>query len=433
MRRTLHLGLLAVLAFGFLRADSCDQNLLDNPGFDLWCGEALCGWEVEEGAVARSATWHERDYGVALVGDQVSLSQLANRRAQGGACIGLDLLADRDEQVQLTLELDFLDDGEVEVSHAIGTQGFAPLRYRVRAPEWFGSLRFRIRKQGSGKAVLAQIQAFVADDCEAPAVELAPRPLGAPCALGDDCASGLCGPREGVSGAPSGTCAECVVDEACPGEEICAPVESRYGRGLACAPAGSDPMGAACERAIECAAGSCAEVEPGRGVCARCDAAQGCGEEGEACGLDLGAAGALEPGCGAAARHVLGERCLGDVECATGTCCEGRCSTCCEDAGCAGDQRCARNEQAEQMPAGPSVLLWYLALPLQCAAGEGQRAAGEPCLVPGDCASGSCVAAGRLLVCSNDGRPCALEELGEECPDEAGICLELGARDGHCD
>ena len=36
--------------------DACDNDILQAPGFDLWCGDELCSWVVEEGEVERVAS-----------------------------------------------------------------------------------------------------------------------------------------------------------------------------------------------------------------------------------------------------------------------------------------------------------------------------------------------------------------------------------------
>ena len=37
---------------------SCSGDLLNDSGFDLWCGDELCSWQVEKGTVEQAPTWH---------------------------------------------------------------------------------------------------------------------------------------------------------------------------------------------------------------------------------------------------------------------------------------------------------------------------------------------------------------------------------------
>jgi hypothetical protein len=53
---------------------ACRDELISDPSFDVWCGEALCSpWEAT-GDVSRVTTWHKKDFGIAL-GDGAVLSQ----------------------------------------------------------------------------------------------------------------------------------------------------------------------------------------------------------------------------------------------------------------------------------------------------------------------------------------------------------------------
>jgi len=77
--------LLALGSVGF----ECGSPVNANTGFDLWCGDALCGWSVDKGDVERVSTWHERDYAALLIGPEVELTQVVV--PDTGPCGGLGL------------------------------------------------------------------------------------------------------------------------------------------------------------------------------------------------------------------------------------------------------------------------------------------------------------------------------------------------------
>jgi hypothetical protein len=163
------------LLLGAAEDDCADPDILVNFSFDMWCGEELCGWEVEAGEVLRAPTWHSADYGAQLVGDEVIISQLTEVNQDEVQCIAFQLMADRTPGVRLTLEMDFLDDGAPELTQTITADDWSLATFVVTPPERFQDLRFRISKQGSGDAVVGQIRALAADswECEAPALTLA--------------------------------------------------------------------------------------------------------------------------------------------------------------------------------------------------------------------------------------------------------------------
>lgn len=271
-----------VLIAPFFAAGSCGGPILSNRGFDLWCGDTLCDWQVDEGAIVKAPTWHERDLGVALKGNRVQISQLVDLTSDECDCITFELIADKEENdVDIFLEMDFLDDGTVEYSHPIPSVNWSPLSYNITPPFWYDSVRFIVRKVGSERAVLAQIGAFVGMDCTADPLKMK---SGLPCWKDDQCLAGQC------------------VDLPFPGPP------SEF----------TESFCGTCESNLDCASGL-------------------------ACGLELESAEHwLHTACGAPQRHALGERCLTDEECMTDICCEGQCSQCCKDNDCPNEQQCAR-------------------------------------------------------------------------------------------
>lgn len=184
--------MLALSAMTLLMGNtSCEEPLNDDPFFDVWCGDALCSWSVEEGEIKRVATWRSGDDGVALVGPEVSLSQVSEKRFD---CFEFDLLTDIDPATTVLLEMDFQDDGSVEYSQPIDGKGWKRLEYRITPPDWYSSVRIRVRKLTEGRAVLGRIHVTRGGGCVTEPLELNDRPEGASCESGDQCLSGTCMP-----------------------------------------------------------------------------------------------------------------------------------------------------------------------------------------------------------------------------------------------
>jgi hypothetical protein len=153
-------------------------EVIRNPRLDHWCGDMLCDWELDTGQVRRVGSWHAKDYAAELVGTGVRISQLSDTQA---ACIRFDLIADVEASAQVTLEIDFLDDGRSNWEQVIPESDWKRLSFLVTMPDWYANARFILRKQGEGRAVIAQLRARQSDACTANPVALDDRPGGAPC------------------------------------------------------------------------------------------------------------------------------------------------------------------------------------------------------------------------------------------------------------
>src|SRR5438105_10923360 len=81
----------ATLAAGQLGATDCGGGITRDPGFDLWCGDALCAWKIERGDIRRAPTWHEADAGVELVMPDTAIEQFTPVNSLDGTCIRFDL------------------------------------------------------------------------------------------------------------------------------------------------------------------------------------------------------------------------------------------------------------------------------------------------------------------------------------------------------
>ncbi|MCB9744794.1 MAG: hypothetical protein H6740_19540 [Alphaproteobacteria bacterium] len=343
---------------------SCASDLLDDPGFDVWCGDQLCEWEVEQGAVERVPTWHPEDEGALLVGDPVVLSQRANITQADATCIRFELVADVQADASLTLSLDFMDDGSAEYEHPLVSDNFEQVHYYITAPHWYDGVRFRIRKDGEGDAVLATIRATAVSlaSCSGDPIAVDNVPLGADCLSGEGCASGFC------ADVP-------LID-------------------------------------------SSGWLPASFLTCGRCESSEDC-REGELCGVVFAGAYSAYRACMRPPERLLGQACAVDEECSSGTCCEGQCSECCQDRGCAeGD--CERREPFDShTPEG--------AMPFVCEATLGERQPGEPCMEGSDCASGLCPSSGVVSICDPAGESC---RVSQDC--DSGDCVAVSLLNGAC-
>lgn len=273
-RRGLRRGL-AIAALGVAAASvvAC-EDVLEDPTFRLWCGDTLCAWRLEEGSVRRAATWHEDDHGVELVDVPTTLSQDVDKSPR---CLEFTMVADVDPSAQVTIALDFNRDGTIDFEQPIPAAKWRPVKTVVTAPRVYDGIRFRIRKGGAGRAVLAQLRVQAGSGCGGPPVALRDQPLGTPCGAGAaECRSGIC--CDGLCAeccSPPGPVLETLEDggAALPPERPCATgtcasraVPSSRGFFLPAMPRQCDPgkmaksAGAECVADDDCASGVCEGV-----------------------------------------------------------------------------------------------------------------------------------------------------------------------------
>ncbi len=141
------------------------EPILSNNGFDLWCGDSLCSWDVEKGDIARVSTWHPDDHGVELVGPEVVLSQIDDSTWWELSCVRIEALVDVEGDAQLTVGADLDNDGTIDASSALHGSDFAPTRAILPLPGTFEGIRFVLSKRGPGRVRLAQLRAY---DCADP-------------------------------------------------------------------------------------------------------------------------------------------------------------------------------------------------------------------------------------------------------------------------
>ena len=396
----------------FLLLVSCLDKDLSQGGpdlFDLWCGDVMCNWEVVEGEIERVPTWHERDLGVELVDFPVEIEQI--NPAADYHCILFELVADVQASSRVSLGLDFWDDGVVEYRESVPESNWRPLALLVPAPTSYQGFRFFLRKEGEGRAVLAQFRATESQECRP--VDY-PAPDGWRCAEDADCLSGTCGPTlpAGPTESSAYACGQCAEDRDCSEGEICGIVRSQVlidgilvSAGTvvpSCLQPGSGQSGEVCINDRHCASGFCDLYEPypkrpypqtmtgqegqysgagslgvfyplyddGTSTCHQCRDDGDCGSD-AICGL------AAQPGgpvalCESPGSDALGDTCLSNDECAEGLFCStGRCFECFEDAHCQDGRICD----------------YYTGTCID----SGSRALAALCLRDEECASGVCV------------------------------------------
>jgi hypothetical protein len=382
-QRALLAALVCVLLGG---ADSCSPPLNQDPGFDLWCGNRLCAWNLEYGAVQRVPTWHRSDFGASLIGAKVSMWQDLNH-ASTVDCFKITLQADKDEGVDLALSFDFYKDGTVEYSHPLVSDDFRTVVYELRAPTYFDDLRLRIVKTGVGRAILTRVRIDSSSDCVGPPIDTNGRPIGIVCEKDAQCQSNRCASvlqwsaKGPFGGTHESTCATCKTDADCNKGEVCGQLMSET------------------------------------------------------------YSGGWYRGCVAPQAKGLADRCAVDAECASGVCCQSTCSECCPSQSgqaavlCAGGATCAQrfpscgpNKNCQAWTnQGPNAPLDGQLSAWQCDPGAGKGQPGDACLRDADCASARCK--GSAL------KQCML--TGERCKEDddcmAIACLEIGVADGSCD
>lgn len=155
----------ALLCASLLALAGCETNLIDNPSFDRWCGDGkLCDWTNDGGKIERVGSWHERDYAVSFVAKDTQISQRSTYTVPG-SCIRFEMIADVDARAELKLEVDFHDDGAVDFSQLIPASNWEPVALVVHTPRSYAKVRYILRKQGVGRAVLAQLWADTTGGC----------------------------------------------------------------------------------------------------------------------------------------------------------------------------------------------------------------------------------------------------------------------------
>ena len=323
-----HLVLVA-LAASQAGATTCGGDVTRDPGFDLWCGDALCAWKLERGEVRRAPTWHDGDYGVELQ-PGAAIEQFTPVDSGDGGCLRFDLVSDVDETAQVELGVDVYGDGTIERTFEIPTTHWKPVSFGFAVKRPYTGIRFEIAQRGPGHAVVARMHAAVSSDgCDGvPALDGGPAPLGARCDGDADCASAIC--VHDFFGI--GQCTGCTGEAPCTGGEVCGlaapgPPERRVP--IDCVAAAARVIGEQCLSGAECASGICTAA-----VCSACAPDRGCA----GCTAAYPAGPALcSPGAGQAAS---GAPCASNADCASGACLGPPRVQCSDGRACSTDANC---------------------------------------------------------------------------------------------
>ncbi len=149
-------GLFLLIVSLLCTAAACETDLIEDAGFQLWCGERLCSWDLEQGSIRKVSTWHTNDYGVDLVGPQVVLSSDARGTASS---LRIEVTSDIEETATVSFEIDEDGDGQIDWSVRIPpSDGYVSRVWNPDQPVGLNGI-FYIRKSGEGRAVLARVRA----------------------------------------------------------------------------------------------------------------------------------------------------------------------------------------------------------------------------------------------------------------------------------
>jgi hypothetical protein len=269
------------------------------------------------------------------VGDSVQISQTTNTSEHDTTCIDFSLVASVAETATVRLQMDFLadNDGDVDYEQIIPTSDWAPLHYLVTTPSGFWKIRFILRKDGPGRAVLAQIRATASNNCKGPPVQLNNRPSGITCDDRTQCKAGQCVDR---------VCGECTGPADCQNGQVCGLSSSGFALYPACVAPASHSLGERCQADAECATGFCCHR-----VCSTCCDSKGCAT-GSACQQDVNPAGSQISNSWAPSLCSPGQRlgasaapCFRDDDCASRHCIGSAMKQCGTDARlCTADSDC---------------------------------------------------------------------------------------------
>jgi hypothetical protein len=282
---------LLLLAAAALGAD-CEGNVVQDPTFRDWCGDALCDWTLDSGRIQRVPTWNADDFGVSFLDPGTQISQVTSESQ--ATCLLFKTVADIDPAAQMTLLVDFGNDGHIDFQAPLGATDWHEVQAEISAPPQYTGITFHVRKEGTGTAVLAEMQVLSTTGCApAPPIPVPPVPFGAKCSKDADCLAGLV-----CSG---GACSQCSDDTQCPDGAAC---EVKVLEARLCGPGQSlGKTGDPCALPDDCASGECtgADVESLAALFGTTDS--GCPTAGPQCSLDVALDGGGATACSCFLNH----------------------------------------------------------------------------------------------------------------------------------
>lgn len=245
-------ALLLAVAFGIVSlGDDCQGDIVNDPTFRDWCGDALCSWTLDSGQIAQAPTWNADDLGVAFLGQGTQISQVTGETQ--ATCILFTTVANVDPAAAMTLEVDFNNDGVIDSTTSI-TGTWTQAQTELTAPSVYDGITFHIKKAGTGTAILAEMRIQSTTGCTAAPVRIQNQPLGDVCNSDDECTSNIC--SDPAFANPSQVCAQCSSTHPCTGGGACTggpygfaqcdPGEHKRGTGKPCA-ANSDCASDKCD------------------------------------------------------------------------------------------------------------------------------------------------------------------------------------------
>jgi hypothetical protein len=193
MKREIKSRSARVIAAAFFASSlgaDCEGNVLSDPTFRDWCGDALCKWTTDSGTIQRVPTWNANDFGVSLVDSGTQISQVPDE--VDATCLLFTTVANIDPAAQVMLSVDFDADGTVETLLPLGATAWHRIQLEITAPAAYRGIRFALRKDGAGAAVLAEMRVQSTTGCTGAAPILHDLATGQPCVGGPECESGVC-------------------------------------------------------------------------------------------------------------------------------------------------------------------------------------------------------------------------------------------------
>jgi hypothetical protein len=200
-----------LLGCSMLGAD-CDGDIVSDPTFRDWCGDSLCSWTTDSGMVAQAPTWSDSDLGVSFVAQGTEISQVTTESS--ASCILFTTVANIDRDAQMTIGVDWNNDGTIDKSWPIDAAYWQQDTVLITAPPSYEGITFHITKAGTGTAILAEMRIQSSTGCSDPSVELSNLKLGEVCLSNEGCAKGLSCESTGGFGTE---CSQCVTDAQCGG------------------------------------------------------------------------------------------------------------------------------------------------------------------------------------------------------------------------
>jgi hypothetical protein len=174
--------------------DDCDGNIVNDPTFRDWCGDSLCAWTLDTGHIHPVPTWIAEDLGVSFDDTPTQISQVTSESA--ATCILFTSVANVDPSAQMTLLIDFNNDGTIDATQPIGSASWTNVQTEIPAP------RIQSTTGCTGAAMPALTGLLLGDECQ----------------TDSQCLSGVC---SDVNRLNINTCGQCSTTVPCANSPLC--------------------------------------------------------------------------------------------------------------------------------------------------------------------------------------------------------------------